>query len=92
MGGYKLEIFRMALYVSFPIGIFYYFNNPDVYRQFLEKAYKKRAEMLANRTEMHEVRDIVAAHEEKRAAARHDHWIRAREELIEKRKQSANLD
>jgi len=87
MGGYKLEIFRMALYVTFPIGIFYYFNHPDVYRRFLEKSYNKRAELLANRTEMHEVRAIITARQEKHETANSDRWIRAKEELVEKRKQ-----
>jgi hypothetical protein len=53
----------------------------------LEKSYKKRAEFLANRTEMHEVRAIIADRQEKQETANSDRWKRAKEELVEKRKQ-----
>ena len=42
MGGWKLEAFKMAIYMSFPVGAFLIFNSP----QFYEKAiYEYRKEM-----------------------------------------------
>ena len=31
MGGPNLEVFRMAIYVFMPVGMFYYFNLPQFY-------------------------------------------------------------
>ncbi len=31
MGGPRLEVMRMAVYISFPVAIFYYFNLPEFY-------------------------------------------------------------
>lgn len=33
MGSWKLEIFRMGLYVSFPVGMFLTFNSPYFYEE-----------------------------------------------------------
>lgn len=33
MGGWKLELFRMTLYISFPVGMFLLFNYPPFYEQ-----------------------------------------------------------
>jgi len=31
MGGWALEVFKMACYVSFPVGAFYCFNRPELF-------------------------------------------------------------
>eukprot|EP00112_Aurelia_sp_Birch-Aquarium-sp1_P006088 Seg1680.14 transcript_id=Seg1680.14/GoldUCD/mRNA.D3Y31 product="putative protein C12orf45-like" protein_id=Seg1680.14/GoldUCD/D3Y31 len=41
MGSSKLEIFRVGLYVLFPVALFYYFNLPDNQDEFLEKRKKE---------------------------------------------------
>ena len=33
MGGWKLEIGRMALYMAFPVGMFYLFNQPQYFEE-----------------------------------------------------------
>ncbi|XP_064606379.1 protein PET100 homolog, mitochondrial-like [Liolophura sinensis] len=35
MGGWRLEIFKMALYMSFPVGMFYYFNQPEFFENWM---------------------------------------------------------
>ncbi|CAI9736055.1 protein PET100 homolog, mitochondrial [Octopus vulgaris] len=35
MGGWKLEIFKMAVYMSFPVGLFYYFNQPAFFENWM---------------------------------------------------------
>ncbi|KAF0313984.1 Protein PET100, mitochondrial [Amphibalanus amphitrite] len=31
MGGWKLEIFKMGMYMTFPVGLFWYFNQPEYF-------------------------------------------------------------
>lgn len=31
MGGWKLEVFKMACYMTFPVGAFYCFNRPEMF-------------------------------------------------------------
>lgn len=33
MGGWKLEVFKMVVYISFPVGCFLVFNSPAFYEQ-----------------------------------------------------------
>ncbi|RDD47722.1 Protein PET100-like protein, mitochondrial [Trichoplax sp. H2] len=40
--GNKIELFRMTIYVFFPVAIFYYFNKPDWYEKWVEN---KRAKI-----------------------------------------------
>lgn len=35
MGGWKLEVFKMAIYMSFPVGLFYYFNQPKYFEKWV---------------------------------------------------------
>lgn len=37
MGGWKLEVFKMSLYMMFPVGIFYYFNQPQYFEKWVVK-------------------------------------------------------
>lgn len=37
MGGWKLEVFKMALYISFPVGLFYIFNQPQYFDKWVIK-------------------------------------------------------
>lgn len=36
--GWILEVFRMALYISFPVGIFHFVNHPIYYDKYVIKA------------------------------------------------------
>jgi protein PET100 len=59
MAGWKLEVFRMTLYVAFPVGMFVIFNYPPFYeqaildgRRAMAAAYDpKAAEMLRKHVE-----------------------------------------
>lgn len=37
MGGWKLEVFKMALYVTFPVAMFHYFNQPEYFEEWVVK-------------------------------------------------------
>lgn len=38
MGNWQLEVFRMALYIAFPVTTFYYFNQPENFEYWVNKA------------------------------------------------------
>lgn len=40
MGGWKLEVGKMALYMTFPVALFHYFNQPQYFEEWVTK--KKR--------------------------------------------------
>lgn len=37
MGGWKLEVAKMALYMAFPVGLFHYFNQPQLFENWVIK-------------------------------------------------------
>lgn len=37
MGGWKLEIAKMALYITFPVALFHYFNQPEYFEEWVVK-------------------------------------------------------
>ncbi|KAI1280877.1 hypothetical protein HDE_13738 [Halotydeus destructor] len=41
MGGWKLEVFKMGLYVTFPVGMFVLFNSPMFYEDAIYEARRK---------------------------------------------------
>lgn len=40
MGGWALEVSKMVLYISFPVGMFHYFNQPAYFEKWVTE--KKR--------------------------------------------------
>ncbi|XP_063704754.1 protein PET100 homolog, mitochondrial [Culicoides brevitarsis] len=40
MGGWQLEVFRMGVYMAFPVGLFYWFNQPEYFEKWVVE--KKR--------------------------------------------------
>lgn len=48
MGSWKLEVFKMALYISFPVGLFYVFNQPQYFEEWVIKT---RREMYPKQDE-----------------------------------------
>lgn len=38
MGGWKLETFKMGMYIMFPVGLFHYFNQPSFYKTWVESS------------------------------------------------------
>lgn len=37
MGNWQLEVAKMALYVSFPVALFHYFNQPENFDEWVRK-------------------------------------------------------
>ncbi|GIY04679.1 hypothetical protein CEXT_278141 [Caerostris extrusa] len=37
MGNWKLEVFKLGLYISFPVGLFYVFNQPKYFEEWVVK-------------------------------------------------------
>lgn len=37
MGGWHLEIFKMAMYMSFPVAMFHYFNQPEYFEKWVNQ-------------------------------------------------------
>ncbi|XP_035743969.1 protein PET100 homolog, mitochondrial-like [Vespa mandarinia] len=37
MGNWQLEIFKMSLYMAFPVIMFHYFNQPENFEQWVTK-------------------------------------------------------
>lgn len=35
MGGWHLEVFKMAVYLSFPVTLFYFFNQPQYFEKWV---------------------------------------------------------
>ena len=35
MGNWKLEVGRMAMYTSFPVGLFFFFNQPTYFEEWV---------------------------------------------------------
>lgn len=48
MGSWKLEVFKIALYISFPVGLFYVFNQPQYFEEWVIKT---RREMYPKQDE-----------------------------------------
>lgn len=40
MGGWALEVSKMVMYISFPVGMFHYFNQPAYFEKWVTE--KKR--------------------------------------------------
>ena len=36
-----IELMRITMYVFFPVGVFYYFNEPDLYENYVAEKRKK---------------------------------------------------
>jgi len=66
MGTWKLEVFKMAMYVAFPVGCFYAFNQPDLFEKYVIE--KRREIYMANPDSEREVRTIIKDQKEKQQA------------------------
>lgn len=65
MGGWKLEVGKMALYMAFPVALFYLFNQP---KYFEEWTVKMRQELYPPLDKMHhkEIEDCIRKIHERR--------------------------
>ncbi|CAM1306793.1 Uncharacterised protein g4460 [Pycnogonum litorale] len=61
MGGWKLEVFKAAMYMAFPVGVFYIFNQPQYFEEWVTKSRyemhppvdEKNAALLRNTIKKH---------------------------------------
>ena len=37
MGDWKLEVIKMGLYITFPVALFHYFNQPEYFEDWVTK-------------------------------------------------------
>ncbi|KAJ8894257.1 hypothetical protein PR048_006869 [Dryococelus australis] len=37
MGGWVLEVAKMAMYMAFPVGMFHFFNQPEYFEEWVVK-------------------------------------------------------
>jgi len=52
MGNWKLEAFKMGLYMSFPVGAFLVFNSPQFYENAIYEWRKELDKVLTNDKEI----------------------------------------
>lgn len=58
MGNWKLEVFKMTIYMAFPVGLFHYFNQPQLFEEWV---ITKRREMYPpdDRPEIIEMKEAI---------------------------------
>ncbi|CAH1247838.1 PET100 [Branchiostoma lanceolatum] len=59
MGDWRLEVFRLSVYVFFPVGIFWYFNQPDYFEEHVTKRREDRLKMYSNPEYRNEVEEFA---------------------------------
>lgn len=47
--GWKFEIAKMFMYLSFPVAIFHYFNQPEIFEEWVIKAKKEHFPPLSRK-------------------------------------------
>lgn len=41
MGNWKMEVYRMAMYIAFPVTVFFVFNQPQIYEKYVIETKKE---------------------------------------------------
>lgn len=64
MGGWRLEVARMAMYMSFPVALFHYFNQPEYFEDWVKSI---RRELYPPENKMHrdEIQTAIRKMQEK---------------------------
>lgn len=77
MGGWKLEVAKMAMYMTFPVALFHYFNQPQYFEEWVTKMKRelyppekqeiraKFEETIKQVQEMHELKMLRSLEEKK---------------------------
>uniref|UniRef100_A0A0K8TPF7 Protein pet100 log mitochondrial n=1 Tax=Tabanus bromius TaxID=304241 RepID=A0A0K8TPF7_TABBR len=84
MGGWKLEVCKMAMYVTFPVATFHIFNQPEYFEKWVTTT-KRELFPPENKSHRKEIEDAIKAMREKK-----DEEIRKALEEIEKREKLGN--
>lgn len=58
MGGWKLEVGKMAMYMAFPVALFHWFNQPEYFERWVTS---KKREMYppAHLDHHEEIQDVI---------------------------------
>lgn len=67
MGNWQLEVARMVLYMAFPVGMFHYFNQPDVYEKWIVNK-KREIYPMINREEESKIKEKIRSIRERQEA------------------------
>lgn len=70
MGDWKLEVFRLSLYLAFPVTLFHFFNQPALFEEWVTKvnremyppedpSVKQRFQAVANELRAKEERALL---------------------------------
>lgn len=46
MGGWQLEVGKMAIYMAFPVGMFHYFNQPEYFEKWVRRIFRRSVEEI----------------------------------------------
>ena len=65
MGGWKLEVFKMGLFISFPVMLFHYFNQPEYFEEWVTKT-RRAVFPPDNQLHREEIEDCIRKMQEKR--------------------------
>lgn len=74
MGGWKLEVGKMAMYMMFPVALFHWFNQPEYFEKWVTE--KKREIYPPSHLDHHE--EIQKAIQENRQK-HHEKYLKAME-------------
>lgn len=70
MAGWVLEVFKMTLYVSFPVALFHYFNSPGNIEESLAKTRQEYINKFIGASEYERKREEILARKAKRLEER----------------------
>lgn len=65
MGKWQLEVFKMSIYMAFPVSIFYLFNQPQFFEDWVTKK-KRECFQRADPASEQELRDCISSFKAKK--------------------------
>lgn len=65
MGGWKLEVGKMVVYMAFPVALFHYFNQPQLYEEWVTRI-KREVYPPENKEKSAKLRAIIQEVKQKR--------------------------
>ncbi|XP_055373883.1 protein PET100 homolog, mitochondrial [Condylostylus longicornis] len=65
MGGWALEVGKMAMYMTFPVALFHIFNQPAYFEEWVTKT-KRELYPPENKSHRKEIEDTIRALREKK--------------------------
>lgn len=84
MGGWPLEVGKMALYMTFPVALFHFFNQPAYFEEWVTKT-KREIYPPENKSHREEIEEAIR----QMRAKKDEEMIRALEEFEAKEKAAA---